>query len=128
MDVSSSNSDEKTEDKLNGLYLRAQEALNSVQRHEKLFAKMKEDHQKEVEEIKRAASSVSFPGKPQLEGLIDEIVTTKLQAFAKKVAAAINNKFSAAIQRSIKNEKSVSDLQTTLNEWPRQLQVAVYEP
>ena len=127
-EIMSSSSDAKVEDKLTVLYRQTQEALDAVKNHKQLIEKMREDHRKEVEEIKRDAASVSFPGKPQLEGLIDKIVTTKLQAFAKKVAAAINNKFAAAVQRSKTNEKSVSDLETTLNDWPRQLQVAVYEP
>ena len=122
-----SDSDAKLEgeDKLSLLYRQTQDTLKA---QNQLIAKIREDHRKEVEEIKRSAASVSFPGKPQLEGLVDKIVTTKLQAFAKKVAAAINNKFAAAIQKSKTNADSVSELENTLNMWPRQLQVAVYEP
>ena len=119
-----SDSDAKLEgeDKLSLLYRQTQDPLiriSLLRKSERIIGRKWK--------IKDPQRPISFR-ETSTEGLVDKIVTTKLQAFAKKVAAAINNKFAAAIQKSKTNADSVSELENTLNMWPRQLQVAVYEP
>lgn len=66
---------------------------------------------------------------------IERLVTDKMRAFAKKVAEAINSKFAITVEkcrgieeRVAENARDVREVQETLNGWPKQLQIAVYEP